>query len=94
MSHTERLKNAGVCLPMTANNLIVLWREDDWRCELHSGTPGACCLLVYREDVVVCAEAIVLGHTAHVRAEVLRRRVLRGNRSVPLMRDGEPPNVT
>ena len=94
MSHTGRLEKAGVFLPMTANNVIVLWRENDWRCELHSGTPGSCRLLVYREDVVACAEAVVFGPTAHVRAEVLRRRVIRGNLSVPLTGDGEPPKVT
>jgi hypothetical protein len=79
---------------MTASNVIVLWRENDWRCELHSGTPGSCRLLVYRDDVVACAEAIVLGHTAHVRAEVLRRRVLRGNLSMPRKGDSESPDFT
>ena len=90
MSHSETVEHAGLFLPMTATNVIVLWREHDWRCELHSGTSGSCRLLVYRGDVVACAEAIVSGHTAYIRAEVLRRRVLHGNLSVPRHGDGEP----
>ena len=60
---------------------VVLWTEgNDWRCELHaSKIPGEGRLLVYRGDVVVTAESVPMGTAAHIRAEILRQRVLRGN---------------
>jgi hypothetical protein len=79
---------------MTTKKEIVLWRENDWHCELHTDRHGSCRLLVYRGDVVAWAEAVVFGHTAHVRAEVLRRRILRGTVSLPQNDDVDAPDFT
>ena len=60
---------------------VVVWTEsDDCRCELHSSkTPGEGRLIVYRREVVVTAESVPIGAAAHIRAEILRLRVVRGH---------------
>lgn len=58
---------------------IVLWREDDWWCELHPGVAGEGRLVVYRGSALATAEATATGQVAELRAEVLRQRVLRGD---------------
>ena len=61
-------------------DVLILWHEHDWRCEMHTGRiPGEGCFLLYRGDSIVTAEAVPLGATAYARAEILRQRVLRGD---------------
>jgi hypothetical protein len=64
-----------------ARDVVEVWREGEWRCYLQtSDIPGQGRLLVYCGDTVVTAESVPLGSLApHIRAEILRRRVLRGD---------------
>jgi hypothetical protein len=63
-----------------ARDVLILWTEGKWRCEIHTGrTPGEGSFLVYCGDVVVTAEAVPLGAAAYARADILRQRVLRGD---------------
>ena len=62
----------------------VLWREDRWRCELHTGDiRGEGRLLVHHGSRVVNAESVRVGPSVSARAEVLRQRVLRGDLRAP-----------
>lgn len=58
---------------------VVLWRESEWRCEYHHGFGGSARLEVYHGDRLATAEDTPSGDAARIRAEVLRRRALRGN---------------
>jgi len=61
-------------------DVAVLWTEGDWHCELHSShIRGEGRLIVYRREVVVTAESVPNGAAAHIRAEILRLRVVRGH---------------
>jgi hypothetical protein len=63
-----------------ARDVVVLWNEGDWRCEIHTGgMPGEGSFLVYCGDDVVTSESVALGTAAYLRAEILRQRVLRGD---------------
>ena len=63
-----------------ARDVLVLWNEGDWRCEIHtSAMPGEGGLLVYCRNSVVTAEAVHLGAAAYTRGEILRQRVLLGH---------------
>jgi hypothetical protein len=63
-----------------ARDVVILWTEGDWRCEIHTGAmPGAGSFIVYRGASVVTAESVNTGAMAYARAEVLRQRVLRGD---------------
>ena len=62
-----------------SNQVIVLWREGDWRCEFHDGFAGTARLVVYRGDILATSEATPSGNPAHHRAAVLRQRVVRGD---------------
>jgi hypothetical protein len=64
---------------MPTPEVVVLWRAEDWRCELHRRPDGESRLEVYQGDVLVTAEATQSGHAAQVRADVLRQRVRRGD---------------
>jgi hypothetical protein len=64
-------------------DVLILWNEGDWRCEMHSGRiPGEGSFLVYCGDSVVTAEAVALGAAAYARGEILRQRVLRGDMQI------------
>jgi hypothetical protein len=53
-------------------DVVVLWSEGNWRCEIHTGRmPGAGSFIVYRGDDVVTAESVNTGAMAYARAEVL-----------------------
>ena len=61
-------------------DVLLLWNEGDWRCEVHTGgTPGEGCFLVYCGESVITAEQVHMGAAAYTRAEILRLRVLRGD---------------
>ena len=63
-----------------AQDVLIVWTEGDWRCELHTGDiPDEGSLVVYRGETVATAESVPLGSAAYIRAEILRQRVLRGN---------------
>lgn len=62
-----------------ARDVLVLWREGDWRCEYHAGIAGEARLVVYSVDHVVSAESVPAGAPAYHRAEVLRQRMRRGD---------------
>ena len=49
-------------------DVLVVWTEGDWRCELHtSEIPGEGRLLVSRGGTVVTAESVPMGTAAHTR---------------------------
>ena len=60
-----------------------VWCEAGWRCELRVGFRGVSHLFVYCGDVLASAESMPSGASCDLRAEVLRRRVLRGDLAVP-----------
>ena len=62
-----------------ARDVLILWNEGDWRCEIQTGDLGVGRFLVYRGDSVVTAESVHIGAAAYARAEILRQRVLRGD---------------
>lgn len=62
-----------------AEDIIILWREDDWRCEFHPRRRGQPCLDVYLADRLVTSESTDTGESAIMRAEVFRQRVRRGH---------------
>ena len=64
------------------DDVMVLWREGDWRCEFRSGSAGVARLEVYHRDVLATSEATPSGQPAHHRAAVLRQRVIRGDLTV------------
>ena len=58
-----------------ARDVLILWNEGDWRCEVHTGGfPGEGSFLVYRGNSIVTAESVHLGTAAYARAEILRQR--------------------
>jgi hypothetical protein len=62
----------------------VLWREGSWRCDLDSGgIRGEGRLLVFYGARVITIESVRLGASVAARAEVLRKRVLRGDLRAP-----------
>jgi hypothetical protein len=65
-----------------ARDVLVLWRDGDWRCEWHAHSAGTARLEVYRGDLLATAEATPTGEAAQLRATVLRRRVLQGHLTV------------
>lgn len=63
-----------------AKDVLVVWTEGEWRCELHpGGIPDQGRLLLYHGETVVTAESVFLDTAAYIRAEILRKRVLRGD---------------
>ena len=64
------------------DEVLVLWREGDWRCEWHPASAGAARLEVYRGDLLATAESTPSGEGARLRATILRRRVLEGHLTV------------
>ena len=62
-----------------ARDVVILWNEGNWRCEIHTGDRGMGRFLVYCGDTVVTAESVLMGAAAYARAEILRQRVLRGD---------------
>ena len=45
-----------------ARDVLIVWTEGDWRCELHtSDIPGEGRLLVYRGETVATAESVPMG---------------------------------
>ena len=61
---------------------IVLWREGEWRCELHPSVAGSARLAVYLSERLATVETAPTGEAARQRATVLRHRVLRGDLTV------------
>ena len=64
---------------MVSRNVLVLWRDGEWRCEFHPGYAGDGRLDVYRGEQIVTTEATLSAAVAEHRGEVLRRRLLRGD---------------
>ena len=65
-----------------ARDVLILWNEGDWRCEIHAGDLGVGRFLVYCGDSVVTAESVNMGTAAYARAETLRQRILRGDLNI------------
>ena len=65
---------------MVRDAVSELWRQGDWRCELHTeGISAEGRLRVYFRDKIATAESVHLGLGAKTRAEILRLRVIRGH---------------
>ena len=47
-----------------AQDVLILWNEGDWRCEIHTGDLGVGRFLVYCGDSVVTAESVHMGAAA------------------------------
>jgi hypothetical protein len=63
-----------------ARDVLILWNEGDWRCEIQTGgIPGQARFLVYHGATVVTAESVHLGAATYARAEIVRQRVVRGD---------------
>ena len=60
-------------------DVLILWNEGKWRCEIHTGDLGVGRFLVYCGDCVVTAESVNMDAAAYARAEILRQHVLRGD---------------
>ena len=61
-------------------DVVTLWNEGDWRCEIQTGTiPGEGRFLIYCREAIVTHESVNMGTAAYTRAEVLRQRLLRGD---------------
>ena len=46
-----------------ARDVLILWNEGDWRCEVHTGGfPGEGSFLVYRGDSIVNRRISLPGH--------------------------------
>ena len=72
---------------MVRDAVSELWREGDWRCELHTrGISAEGRLLVYFRDKIATAESVHLGLGTKTRAEILRLRVIRGHLLPPSAR--------
>ena len=67
-----------------ARDVVVLWREGNWHCDLRpSRMPGEARLLVCFRERVVTAESVNRGLALQTRAEILRLRVVRGHLRAP-----------
>ena len=54
------------------NQLVILWSEGDWRCELYPEASGAGWLKVLQGDHLIVIESALDGEPPFTRAEVLR----------------------
>jgi hypothetical protein len=64
---------------MAFSDVVVLWRERDWWCQLQPRAGGVSQLNIYKGDKLVTAESAPTGEAARLRADILRRRLLRGD---------------
>jgi hypothetical protein len=64
---------------MASASRVVVWCEGDWRCDFQPGVPGQPRLEVYHRGRLVTTETAPSGPPSHLRAEVLRQRLLRGD---------------
>ena len=81
-THTRRFCTAATVTGASmdgSSKPVVLWRESEWRCEYQCGFGGRSRLEVYHHDQLATSEDTPSGEAARIRAEVLRRRALRGN---------------
>ena len=77
-----------------ARDVLILWNEGDWRCEVHTGGfPGEGSFLVYRGNSIVTAQSVHLGTAVYARAEILRQRVLRGDLRTTSERSSMPSPI-
>lgn len=64
---------------MASDGRTVVWCEGDWRCDFQPSVVGQAQLEIYYRGALVTAEMAPSGPPSHLRAEVLRQRVLRGD---------------
>ena len=64
---------------MATREIVILWREGEFRCEFHAGIAGSSRLIVYFREQPVTAESTPSGQAAYARADILRQRVRRGD---------------
>ena len=56
-------------------DVLILWNESNWRCEMHTeGIPSQGRFVVYRDDSSSPPKGVHLGAAAYARAEILRQR--------------------
>ena len=53
--------------------ILILWSEGDWRCELYPAPGGAAFLKIFRGEHLVVVESTFVGGLAFKRAEILGR---------------------
>jgi len=53
--------------------ILILWSEGDWRCELYPAPGGAAFLKIFRGEHLVVVESTFVGGLAFKRAEILRK---------------------
>ena len=54
-------------------DIVVIWADGHWRCELHSAARGKARLKVFRGEKLEILEPTLVGPVAYDRAEILRR---------------------
>lgn len=64
---------------MASDGRVIVWCEGEWRCDFHPAMAGHARLEIYHRDHLITAETAPSGPPSHLRAEVLRQRVLRGD---------------
>lgn len=53
------------------DQILILWSEGDWRCELHPAAGAAASLKVFQGDHLIVIEPTIVGPLAFRRAEIL-----------------------
>ena len=55
------------------DQILLLWSEDDWRCELYPAAGAGAVLKIFRGDDLIVIESTEVGPLAFRRAEILRK---------------------
>ena len=54
-------------------DILIIWTDGDWRCELHPAARGKARLEIFRGEKLEVIEPTRVGPVAYDRAEILRR---------------------
>ena len=57
----------------STRDIVIIWAEGHWRCELHPAARGESRLKIFRGEKLEVIEPTFAGPRAHDRAEILRR---------------------
>jgi hypothetical protein len=62
-----------------SDQVLIIWSEGEWRCELHPAAAGEARLKIFRGEKLIEVEQTFVGRLAYARAEILRQHALLGN---------------
>ena len=54
------------------NQVLLLWSQGDWRCELHPVVSERAWLKIYQGEKLIAIELVFVGESASRRADLLR----------------------